>query len=325
MKLGIREELWNRGIQAVFILGMLLSVVWGVSDIFDTDGKPERISFTPWVVLAIFIALESARTATWRVLQRYDEVPRDRERASVYKFFFYGNRIVIFIFLLAGLWAVVAISVYNEASTLYVYQTLGVVVLILWGVVFLSYFIWAIYFYNVNYGLPEEEWDKINDEKKKLAGNLPYKQEILDEEPQYNPYRDETFGLPPGTVRGMIAFTLLFGALCILFVRIGVKNTVDAGTVIWDQHEFFNNAFLMMIAFYFGSRSLEILTKKKADTPAGDGAGAGAVEEVIKDAKAPEAGDVKDGKAPEVPDTPPPPADEKIEAEDDPMASGKKI
>jgi hypothetical protein len=263
MKIGIKEELWNRGIQAFFVLGTLLSIVWGVSDIMETKPNGEKYSYLPWIVLAIFIALESGRTSAWRVIQRYDAQPHDRERASVYKFFFYGNRIVIFIFLLAGVWAAVTISIYNEAGTLYVYQTLGVVVLILWGVVFLSYFIWAIYFYNVNYGLPEEEWDKINDEKKKLANGLPYTQEILDDEPKYNPYQDQTFGLPPGTVRGMIAFTLLFGALCILFVRIGVKNEIDAGTVVWDQHEFFNNAFLMMIAFYFGSRSLEILTDKK--------------------------------------------------------------
>jgi hypothetical protein len=269
MKIEIKHELWNRIVQAVFIAGMLLSIVYGIYDLFKPGNHD--IGKGPWIALAFFVAFESARSAIWRVLLRYEEHPRDRERASVYKFFFYGNRIVIFVFLLAGLWSVVTIAFDNSAGTLYVYQALGVVVLILWGVVFLSYFIWAIYFYNVNYGLPEEEWDKINDEKKKLTSGQPFKQEILDEEPPSNPYKDETFGLPPGTVRGMIAFTLLFGALCILFVRIGVKNEVDEGTVVWDQHEFFNNAFLMMIAFYFGSRSLEILTKKKALANAGSG------------------------------------------------------
>jgi hypothetical protein len=93
---------------------------------------------------------------------------------------------------------------------------------------------------------------------------------------------------------------------------------------VWDQHEFFNNAFLMMIAFYFGSRSLEILTKKKADTPAVDSSD---VTQDKKDGKAPEEPEantnanqqplVDDGKAN-------PPADEKIEDENDPM-TGKKL
>lgn len=264
MKIGLTQELINRSVQAIFITGTLLSIVFGINNLINADPTVKDIPLWPWIMLAIFIALESARASFWRVIQRYDVLPRDRERASIYKFFFYGNRIVIFIFLLSGLWAVVSISLDKGAGVLYVYQTVGVVILVLWGVVFLSYFIWAVYFYNVNYGMPEEDWDKINDEKKKLTNGEHYKQEILDEEPKYNPYKDETFGLPPGTVRGMIAFTLLFGALCILFVRIGLKNEVDAGTVVWDQHEFFNNAFLMMIAFYFGSKSLEILTKKPA-------------------------------------------------------------
>jgi len=60
----------------------------------------------------------------------------------------------------------------------------------------------------------------------------------------------------------MIAFTLLFGAIAVLIVSIGMRNQWDENTVFWDQYEFFKTAFLMMIAFYFGSRSLQYLQNR---------------------------------------------------------------
>ena len=61
----------------------------------------------------------------------------------------------------------------------------------------------------------------------------------------------------------MIAFTLLFGALAMLVASIGMKNELDPASMFWDQYEFFKTAFLMMIAFYFGSRSLQYLNQNK--------------------------------------------------------------
>jgi hypothetical protein len=140
----------------------------------------------------------------------------------------------------------------------------------------MAYFIWAIYYYNINLGIPEEVWDRINDAKEaKRAGDY-YIEDDLTEEPHVNPYQSQTFGLPNGTVRGMIAFTLLFGALAMLIVSIGMENEIDPNALFWDQYDFFKTAFLMMIAFYFGTRALQYLNPGQGPVgPSGGGAGAG--------------------------------------------------
>ena len=108
-------------------------------------------------------------------------------------------------------------------------------------------------------GKTNEEWAKIKEAKNNRTKGLPYDQKDIDDEPKYNPYKDETFGLPSGTVRGMIAFTLLFGAIAMLIVSFGMDKETLAGSLLLDEFEFFKTAFLMMIAFYFGSRSLQYL------------------------------------------------------------------
>lgn len=140
-----------------------------------------------------------------------------------------------------------------------VYNAIGFILMMLWICVFLSYFIWAIYYYNLNLGKTNEEWAKINEAKNNRTKGLPYDQNDIDEEPKYNPYKEETFGLPSGTVRGMIAFTLLFGAIAMLIVSFGMDKETLEGSLLLDEFEFFKTAFLMMIAFYFGSRSLKLL------------------------------------------------------------------
>lgn len=140
-----------------------------------------------------------------------------------------------------------------------IFKAIGFVILMLWFCIFLCYFIWAIYYYNLNLGKTNKEWKVINEAKQSRANGAPYAQENLDEEPLYNPYKDETFGVPPGTVRGMIAFTLLFGAIALLIVSFGMENTEGDKTFIIQQFDFFKQAFLMMVAFYFGSKSLKYL------------------------------------------------------------------
>jgi len=167
--------------------------------------------------------------------------------------------VLVFVFIIVivyGTTNILADSKYADGN---IYKAIGFIVLMVWTCIFLCYFVWALYFYNFNLGLTNDEWQKIYEAKNNRTKGLPYSQEDIDDEPQYNPYKDETFGLPSGTVRGMIAFTLLFGAIALLLVSFGMSNELQAGSFFYDQFEFFKTAFLMMIAFYFGSRSLQYL------------------------------------------------------------------
>lgn len=182
-----------------------------------------------------------------------------KKRDSMSRFFFWGIRVIIFILLVLGVLGVLVIFESSDCTECAVYKAVGLGIVTVWACVFLSYFIWAIYYYNINLGLTDEEWEKIDEAKEnKRHGNF-YSQADIDEEPKYNPYSDQTFGLPAGTVRGMIAFTLLFGAIAMLVVSFGMTNELDPNSLFWDQYEFYKTAFLMMIAFYFGSRSLQYL------------------------------------------------------------------
>jgi hypothetical protein len=249
------HQIRNRILQGAFIGLIFLAIVF---ILYWPD------SIYPWIGLAVAIALEAGRSAV-----RKAALPgKDREKDSTYKFFFYGIRVVIIIMLVVGVLGTYALYRNNSScASCTTYQIIGMAMVILWSCVFLGYFIWAIYFYNINYGITEDEWEKIKEEKRKKNTGQFYAQGVLDEEPVYNPYENETFGLPPGTVRGMIAFTLLFGGLAMLIVSIGFKNEMEEGTVFHDHYEFFKTAFTMMIAFYFGSRALDAL--KGNTTPDG--------------------------------------------------------
>lgn len=189
------------------------------------------------------------------------------KKNEMYQFFFNGLKIVILILLCIGLIGVYAIMTSTDAGPDAIYNAVGLGIAVIWACIFLGYFVWAVYFYNINLGLTEEEWIKIDAAKEAKRNGDYYAQSDLDDEPKYNPYHSETFGLPGGTVRGMIAFTLLFGAIAMLVVSMGMSNELDPSSMFWDQYEFFKTAFLMMIAFYFGSRSLQYLQPSSPTTP----------------------------------------------------------
>ena len=152
-------------------------------------------------------------------------------------------------------------AVFIYLTTGDIFKSIAVVFLLVWMVVFLRYFVWALYHYNVNYGITIQDWEKIEDAKKRLLnGEDVLPSEI--EEPSHNPFRSQTFGLPPGTVRGMIAFSLLFGAITLLIASMGMTQVELENSLIRDQFEFFKTAFLMMIAFYFGDKSLKYLQQR---------------------------------------------------------------
>lgn len=142
-----------------------------------------------------------------------------------------------------------------------VYSFLGISVMLAWLGVLLFYYSWSIYFYNINLGITESDWEKIY---KRISEKRLLKEsgvEVPDEdlkEPDENPYKDETFGLPSGTVRGTIALTLLAGGISMLFFSF-CPFVTEQSDKFEKAFDFFKTAFLMMVAFYFGSHSLKIL------------------------------------------------------------------
>jgi hypothetical protein len=138
-----------------------------------------------------------------------------------------------------------------------VYKAIGFGMVMIWLCIFICYFIWAIFFYNINKGYSFEKRKRIEEAKLNRTKGLPYRKEDIDD--GENPYKDETFGFPGGTVRGMIAFTLLYGALALIIVSFGLRIDSEANSLIVEQLDFFKKAFLMMIAFYFGGHSLKYL------------------------------------------------------------------
>jgi N-acetylmuramoyl-L-alanine amidase len=177
-----------------------------------------------------------------------------------HNFFFRGTAVLTMILTLLGI--VGAFFVYVEHDNLF--QAVGLVVSIIWIGAFLMYFMWAVYHYNINYGLTDQDWEKIFEAEERDRQGFPVKPSELDA-PKNNPYRSQTFGLPPGTVRGMIAFTLLIGGMSLLIVSFGTEYTGAELALVRQQFEFFETAFLMMIAFYFGDKSLRYLQKRWRD------------------------------------------------------------
>ena len=176
------------------------------------------------------------------------------------KFFFKHASLISTILFTLGLLSSIIIFI----TTGDIFRAAALIFLLVWLVVFLRYFLWAVYHYNVNHGISIKEWEKLEDAKTRLKkGERVLKSELI--EPKVNPYRSQTFGVPPGTVRGMLAFTLLFGAIAILIASMGMERVDLENSLIRDQFEFFKTAFLMMMAFYFGDKSLRFLQNRWKD------------------------------------------------------------
>lgn len=177
-----------------------------------------------------------------------------------HNFFFRGTAVLTMVLTLLGILG--AFFVYIEHNNLF--QAVGLITSVIWIGAFLMYFMWAVYHYNINYGLTDQDWEKIFEAEERRKQGFPVKDAEL-EAPKNNPYRSQTFGLPPGTVRGMIAFTLLIGGMSLLIVSFGTEYTGAELALVRQQFEFFETAFLMMIAFYFGDKSLRYLRDRWKD------------------------------------------------------------
>ncbi|AWW32118.1 sodium:proton antiporter [Echinicola strongylocentroti] len=219
--------------------------------------------FKGYMFLAVGIIIVIGMGMIYGVIARYFRTPDEKRKIYRNKYhdvFFKGT--VIFAILLAVLGIMYGFISYVEGGN--PYRIVGLLMTVIWVAVFMIYFVWSVYFYNINYGLTDEEWEKIAKAKEmSVYGVEQVDSEIA--EPLYNPYRSQTFGLPPGTVRGMIAFTLLIGGMSLLISSYGMDYITNAEMALRaKQFEFFETAFLMMIAFYFGDRSLKYLRDRWA-------------------------------------------------------------
>lgn len=137
------------------------------------------------------------------------------------------------------------------------FKSLALGIIIMWIAILVGYLAWAVYFYNINLGLTNEDWDEVK--QLKAEGKHVCERE-------HNPHANETLGLPPGTVRGIMALSLLMGALSMMIAALGSDNTYSENVFFVDNFEFFKTAFLMMIAFYFGDKSLKHLRKQDGNS-----------------------------------------------------------
>ncbi len=135
------------------------------------------------------------------------------------------------------------------------YNLVALLLLLIWFGGLGAYYAWAIYFYNINRGLTNESWAILREE-------IKYAPENEDKIPKENPNTGETLGLPKGTIRGTLALTLMIGGLAMTIAALGMENRLDENAFLVDNFDFFKTAFLMMIAFYFGNKSLELIGYK---------------------------------------------------------------
>ncbi len=134
------------------------------------------------------------------------------------------------------------------------FLNLAACIVISWLLMLTIYYVWAIYFYNINLGWTDKDWQE-KETKVMVTGSA--------DEPDQNPNQEETLGLPPGTVRGTIALSILVCGVAMMIASFAMPGKIKQNEFIIDHFEFLKTAFLMMIAFYFGSKSLELLKDRK--------------------------------------------------------------
>ena len=183
--------------------------------------------------------------------------------------------------LLLGLGCIIGWATSTHANPFEVAATIGALAIAGWLMLIVAYYYWAIRHYNENFGLTDHEWKLLHPEL--YAGDnerekyLGLRQALLASQreattdgapppetvagvplsaPEQNPYHSDSFGLPPGTVRGTLALTCL-----VLFVVVEAVNVFAPASL---EHRFDElvTAFQMVLAFYFGTRAVEMLTAK---------------------------------------------------------------
>ncbi len=166
---------------------------------------------------------------------------------------FVGLMCLLELIILGAIVHIIIQFIKDPDDDLYNLTALGI--LLLWFGILVAYYAWAVYFYNINLGLTNEDWAEIREIRK-------HSPEGAADAPRENPNINETLGLPTGTVRGSLALSLMVSALAMTIAALGMPSVIKENSFIVDNFDFIKTAFLMMIAFYFGNKSLELIGYK---------------------------------------------------------------
>jgi hypothetical protein len=160
------------------------------------------------------------------------------------------------------------INLFDGGTELNIYDQIALSLLVVWIGVVICYLAWSVYFYNFNFARSAKFWKKFEKKAKEYEESGEKTEAALYAElaaPMENPYKDETFGMPPGTVRGILALTILMGGIS-LFIGLFSEDPPLADSVFYSYFQFFEDAFLMVIAFYFGTKGLDIITRQRGSS-----------------------------------------------------------
>jgi len=119
------------------------------------------------------------------------------QRSRYHDVFFNGTVILSIMLVFLGI-VYSVIHLYHDGNH---FKIVGLLISVIWIAAFLIYFVWSVHHYNVNYGITSFDWDEIY-KTKELQREGIISQDYKIDEPRHNPYRSQTFGLPPGTVGG---------------------------------------------------------------------------------------------------------------------------
>lgn len=186
-------------------------------------------------------------------MNKRDRISRSLKDKKFLNKLFIGLMCLFELIILGGIAHIAVQFIKDPGDDLYNLTALGII--LLWFGILTAYYAWAVYFYNINLGLTNEDWAEIREARhnsQKSAGLVPAE----------NPHIKETLGLPRGTVRGSLALTLMVSALAMTIAALGMPSEIKENSFIVDNFDFIKTAFLMMIAFYFGHKSLELIGYK---------------------------------------------------------------
>ena len=186
-------------------------------------------------------------------MNRRDRIAHSLKDKKFLNKLFIGLMCLFELIILGGIAHITVQFIKDPGEDLYNLTALGI--LLLWFGILTAYYAWAVYFYNINMGLTNEDWAEIREARR-------HSPESVEGVPTENPNINETLGLPTGTVRGSLALTLMVSALAMTIAALGMPSEIKENSFIVDNFDFIKTAFLMMIAFYFGHKSLELIGYK---------------------------------------------------------------
>lgn len=132
---------------------------------------------------------------------------------------------------------------------------LSAAILLSWIITVIIFYIWAMYYFHIHLAVDDDE--DHNESDNNLGTAVALGNKLLK-----NPHLGETLGLPKGTIRGTIALSLLIAGLALLIASFEMNQTYNANALFVDNFEFIKTAFLMVIAFYFGHKSIVAISDR---------------------------------------------------------------